>query len=185
MAGRRAARRRSLVRLLVGAERGAHVTPATAGRAQRIAGDLNQRLALVLLVEGLLVLFDTSHEFLGTWIFGNTLRDARPVIAVGLRDAVTASAGIARPAGSVSALLGRAHHAVEFHCVALADLVAGNAAEIGLIGALTGDTVAGLTGKGRGAQSHGHREVGLRAYPVGASTHDVERCPCDSRAVAV
>ena len=62
----------------------------------------------------------------------------------GLLDAVAAGVGIARAARGVPAFLGGAHHAIELHRVAAVHLFSGDAAEIGLVGALAGDAIGDI-----------------------------------------
>src|SRR5262249_25582580 len=101
-----------------------------------------------------------------------------PVIAVMLFNAV-AGGRVARGAGCMTAFLGGAYHAIEFHRVALAGLIAIHPAEIGLIRALASNAIGGFAGLGCGetAQGHGQRKGSWRAYEGGASTHYAEWSP--------
>ena len=113
------------------------------------------------------------HEFLDARILGETVGNARPVIAVMLLDAVAGGGRVARGAGCMTAFLGGAYHAIEFHRVALADLIAIHPAEIGLIRALAGNAIGDFAGMGWGetAKGHGQRKGNWRAHVGGASTH--------------
>src|SRR5262245_64751465 len=72
-------RRRSLVRLVVACDRRAHVAPAPPRRANRLTGDLHQRLAIFVLVEGLLFLLDESIRLLHARIVGDLVGAGRCV----------------------------------------------------------------------------------------------------------
>jgi len=96
-----------------------------------------------------------------------------------LFDAVAGGGRVARGAGCMTAFLGGAYHAIEFHRVALADLIAIHPAEIGLIRALAGNAIGDFAGVGWGetAKSHGQRKGSWRAHVGGGSTHYAKWSP--------
>src|SRR5262245_60791424 len=82
-------------------------------------------------------------------IGGGVSRDRGPVIAIDLLETTAACIVALSPAGGVIAFLGGSDHAIELERVARRRLFAGDAADIGLIGVLTGDAVTWFLGESR------------------------------------